>query len=57
VISVFAGKSVPDVNLPFKGGSAVAFGDALRAPLTISLTLGLGSACGLSLNRRFAPMA
>jgi hypothetical protein len=43
---------MPDVNLPLKGGYAVAYGDALRAPLTVSLTPGQGSASGLSLNRR-----
>ena len=49
--------SVPDGNLPLKGGCGVAYGDALRAPLTVSLPPGLGSASGLSLNRRYAPAA
>lgn len=50
-------QSVPDANLPLKGGSAVASGDALRAPLTGILSSGWGSACGLSLIGRFAPAA
>jgi hypothetical protein len=48
-------RQVPDTNLPLKGGFAVAYGDALRAPLTVSLLPGLGSASGLSRIRRFAP--
>lgn len=47
----------PGGNLPLKGGYAAAYGDALRAPLTVSLPLGLGSASGLSRIRRFAPAA
>ncbi|MFT4250993.1 MAG: hypothetical protein QM608_00715, partial [Caulobacter sp.] len=50
--------TVPDVNLPLKGGFAAAFGGARRAPpLTGRLTSGLNSASGLSLNRRSAPAA
>lgn len=48
---------MPGGNLTLKGGYAVACGDALRAPLTVSLPPGQGSACGLSLGRRFAPAA
>jgi len=51
------GRQLPDVNLPLKGGYAVAYGDALRAPLTVSLPPGQSSACGLSRNRREAPAA
>jgi len=43
---------VPGVNLNLKGGFAVAYGDALCAPLTVSLPPDLGLASGLSLNRR-----
>lgn len=48
---------VPNEDRPLKGGFAAACGGALCAPLTGRSPLGLGSASGLSLARRFAPAA